>query len=185
MSDSYAENFEIEIDREPLTRYLLAQHRMAWFYVMLFVGVCVASISATDYFAAHAALPRTAIFWAVGWRFLCIVVAFQLVGVIGCMLSARTVTTYVECLLLAVEGPFLRVRKCVVGVERDRKFHFHLLLIYSTKQDTRMKKLGISTLIITTSVGADATRTIEVPGVKDCLKVRDMLSEIDRQRENT
>jgi hypothetical protein len=25
---------------------------------------------------------------------------------------------------------------------------------------------------------------VNVPGVKDCLKVRDMLSEIDRQREN-
>lgn len=185
MSDSYPANFEIEIDREPLTRYLRAQHRMVWFYLMLVVGLFAGSISATKYYETHAALPWTTILWTVGWRFLCIVLALQLLGMIGYVLSIRTVTTYVEGLLLAVEGSFLRIRKSLGGVEQDRKIHFRLLLIYSTKQDARMKRLGISTLVMTASVGLEATRSIEVPGVKDCLKVRDMLSEIDGNRENT
>ena len=185
MSDAYPANFEIEIDREPLTRYLRAQHRTAWVFLMLFVGVCAGLISASKYLETHAALPLTANCWPAGWRCLCYVIGFQLVGLLGYVLSVRTVKTYVDRLLLAVEGPFLRIRKRVGGVERDRKFHFRLLLVYSTKQDARMKKLGISTLVITTSAGAEMNRTIEVSGVKDCLKVRDMLSEIDSQRENT
>ncbi|MDB5328557.1 MAG: hypothetical protein JWM57_4126 [Phycisphaerales bacterium] len=189
MSYSYPTNFEIEIDREPLTRYLRAQHQMIWFYLMLVGGLFAGSMSAANYYESHVSLPWTTILWPVGWRFLCIVLALQLLGAIGYMLSVRTVSTYVESLLVSVEGPFLRIRKSVGGVEHDRKIHFRLLHIYSTKQDARMKKLGISTPVMTTSVSLQPTRTIdrtiEVPGVKDCLKVRDMLSEIDNQRENT
>ncbi|MDB5327486.1 MAG: hypothetical protein JWM57_3055, partial [Phycisphaerales bacterium] len=106
-------------------------------------------------------------------------------GLIGYVLSVRTIPTYVDTLLLRVEGPFLRVRKRVAGIEQDRKIHFRMLHVYSTQQTAGMKKLGISTLAITTSVDQQSNRTISIPAVKDCLKIRDMLAEIDNQRENT
>ena len=149
--------------------------------VITFAGI----VATSDCFEMHAALPWTANLWTAGWRFLWIVLGSLLVGVIGYGLSVRLVRPYVEGLLLAVDGPFLRLRKIVGGIERDHKYHFRLLQVYATKQDALMKKLGIVTLVITTSVGLQATRTIEVLAVKDCLKVRDMLAEIDSQRENT
>ncbi|HEY0009584.1 MAG TPA: hypothetical protein VGB55_12730 [Tepidisphaeraceae bacterium] len=185
MSDSYPANFAIEIDREPLTRYLRAQHRSGWFFFMLVAGLFFGLIWATRYYENHVSLPWTTILLAAVWRVLGIVLALQVLGVIGYVLSVRTIPEYVNSLLLSVEGPFLRIRNRVAGVEQDRKIHFRLLHIFSTKQNARMKRHGISTLMITLSTGQEGTRTIEVPGVKDCLKARDMLAEIDSHRENT
>lgn len=185
MRDPYPANFEIEIDRVRLTSYLRSQHRKVWFLVMLVFGVLVGSLSGAKYYENHATLPLTTVLWAVGWRFAAILIACQLLGVIGYLLSARTISAYVNDLMLSVEGPFIRVRKNVGGVQQDRRVHFRLILIYSTKQDAQMKKLGISTLVMTTAAGAEAVGAITVPGVKDCLKVRDLLSEIDSHRENS
>ncbi|MDB5327548.1 MAG: hypothetical protein JWM57_3117, partial [Phycisphaerales bacterium] len=61
MNDAYPVNFEIEIDREPLKRHLRSQHRTAWVYGMLFVGVFACFLWATAYFNRHIAVSWTAV----------------------------------------------------------------------------------------------------------------------------
>jgi hypothetical protein len=46
-----------------------------------------------------------------------------------------------------------------------------------------MRYFGIHALRMTTTGGGQNANVI-VPGVKDCLRVRDLLADIDRLREN-
>ena len=65
----------------------------------------------------------------------------------------------------------------------DRKLHFRSIVDYATTQDSLMRRFGIHALQMATTAGGQNTNLI-IPGVKDCLRVRDLLADIDRQREN-
>ena len=82
----------------------------------------------------------------------------------------------------SVEGAFLRIRENTLGL-RDQKLHFRSIIDYTMTQDALMRYFGIETLVMTVSGGGPGSGIV-IHGVKDCLKVRDTLSENDRQREN-
>ena len=65
----------------------------------------------------------------------------------------------------------------------DRKLHFRAIVDYATTQDALMRRFDLHALQMTTTAGGPKS-TLTIPGVKDCLKVRDILSDVDRLREN-
>jgi membrane protein YdbS with pleckstrin-like domain len=60
---------------------------------------------------------------------------------------------------------------------------FRAIVDYAVIQDPFMRYCQIHALQMTTT-GGGPTSTITITGVKECLKARDTLSEIDRMREN-
>lgn len=82
---------------------------------------------------------------------------------------------------VTVEGSFFRIRTYHF-LHTDRKVHFRSIVDYATTEDSFMRYFGIAALELST-MGGGRFQTITIPGVKDCLAVRDMLSEIDRLRE--
>jgi hypothetical protein len=83
---------------------------------------------------------------------------------------------------VSVEGPFLRVRQHLF-VLSDRKLHFRSIVDYAVTQDLLMPYFGIHALQMNTTAGGENTNLV-IPGVKDCLRIRDLLADIDSRREN-
>jgi len=94
----------------------------------------------------------------------------------------RSAARRAASLVVTVEGPFLRVRQDG-AFSMDRKLHFRAIVDYATLQGWLMRKCGIHALRMTTTAGGQSS-TLVIHGVKDCLKMRDILSDIDRLREN-
>jgi membrane protein YdbS with pleckstrin-like domain len=182
MTDSYPANLEIEIDRPRLTMYLRAQWLFGWVTMGGIFGIFFGVM------AASAVLERVTCSWTVAvlaslFSFvLCVAVSTGIGGVLYLLFSHRLAIRYAEELRVTVEGPFLRLRQYQI-VTTDRKLHFRAIVDYAAVQDPLMRLFGIHALQMTTTGGGQSA-TIKVPGVKECLKARDMLSEIDRLREN-
>ncbi|RYD45470.1 MAG: hypothetical protein EOP83_30905 [Verrucomicrobiaceae bacterium] len=89
---------------------------------------------------------------------------------------------HAETLEVSVEGSYLRIRHGGRSTS-DRKIHFRSIVDYDARQSSFMRLFGIHSLFMNTSGGGPGS-VIVIPGIKDCLQVRDMLSEIDSLREN-
>ncbi len=96
--------------------------------------------------------------------------------------SHRFASRLAASLEVSVEGPFLHVRQHT-AVLSDRKLHFRSIVDYATTQDFLMRHFGIQSLEMTTTAGGQNTNLV-ILGVKDCLRIRDVLADIDRLREN-
>ena len=84
-------------------------------------------------------------------------------------------------LIKQVEGAFLHiVQENYARV--DRKLHFRSIVDYAAVDDILMRRFGLMALRMNTT-GGGLDSTINLIGIKDCLKVRDMLAEIDSIRE--
>jgi hypothetical protein len=97
-------------------------------------------------------------------------------------LSHRVASRFAAGLQVSVEGPFLHIRQHM-HILTDRKLHFRSIVDYATTQDFLMRYFSIHALQMTTTAGGPSS-TITIPGVKDCLRIRDIRSDIDRLREN-
>lgn len=182
MSDTYPESFTIEIEREKLCRY------WRWYWLLQFGGVC--AFLGSMFGMAWATSPRRrdeiqsmadvaiALGTGIGVGLVC---ALLFVGVVYVLIIHRQAKRYVESLEVSVDGPFLRIKQGVWMV-RDRKLHFKAIVGYSYFQEPMMRQCAIGGIMLTTTAGGQQS-VIRIPGVKDALAVRDMLSEIDRSRE--
>ncbi|MEM9481823.1 MAG: hypothetical protein AAGA58_19405, partial [Verrucomicrobiota bacterium] len=65
---------------------------------------------------------------------------------------------------------------------KDRKIHFNAIVDYAVIHNKLMGKVGIDALELSTKAGG-ADSTVTILGVKDCHRIRDLLAEIDVQRE--
>lgn len=74
-----------------------------------------------------------------------------------------------------VEGPFLRI----IDGRADRKIHFRQIGDYEAIRDKKAPELGMIRL---RTNGMTATIS-QLNGIKDVLSVRDMLAEVDAERE--
>lgn len=106
-------------------------------------------------------------------------ISFIFAFLIYLLRSHRLARRHAENLELSVEGSFLRLRENAT-VLLDRKLHFRSIVDYQVAQDSLTRRFNIYVLQMTVIAGAP----LVVHGVKDCTKIRDMLSEIDRLREN-
>ena len=179
---SYPETFEVEIDRDRLRAYLRARWLISWFCTLGFFCLMFGAMGVSGMIERHPRMPGrdTALFVAsvLGLSTL-LAVALSLAAYF--LLSHARAARHAATLRLDVEGSYLRIRQ-VAGGLRDRKLHFRSLVDYTTVEGPLMHRFGIAILQITTTAGGPAS-IINIPGVRDCLRVRDMLAEIDAQRE--
>jgi len=184
MSDTYPVNFTIEIDRPLLRKYL----QWRWSRSVVVVVACFFGIfgfaGSVDYIRDHATSQLGAILYMAGAVVISVALSLVASAVIYFGFVRRRVARYVDSLNVSVEGPFLRIREDGL-VLIDRKIHFRSIHDYSTVQDSPMRKFGMYSLSFTTSGFRSAHHGANaILGIKDCEKVRDMLAEIDAQREN-
>ena len=181
-NDPYPSHFQIEIDRERLKNYLRASRMLVWtLSPCLIVGFL--GFAAASGHVQRADFPLLKIIWMLISGIGTGMGIGAVTGMLGYFVfSRRAISRYVESLEISVEGAFLRVREGA-SIKTDRKLHFRSIVDYTTCQDSLMRRLGIHTLHLAT-IGGGPRSTVVVPGIKDCEKVRDLLSEVDRIREN-
>lgn len=182
MSNQYPSSLNIEIDREHLRNYLRAKWLLAWALPLSFFGgmLGLASISrALDHGLSSRADAIFIILRHIGAGIgISLLIALFSYFVFSHRVASRVAAT----LEVSVEGAFLRVRQHA-AVLSDRKLHFRSIVDYAATQDFLMRYFHIHALQMATTAGGQNTNLI-IPGVKDCLRVRDLLADIDSQREN-
>ncbi len=183
MSDQYPSTLSIEIDRDRLRTYL----RVKWYLccavpLSLFGGMF--GLAAVFDKSVHRVATSGGATVLLAVKALGIGIGLALLIALFCyfIVSHRIASRFAATLEVTVEGTFLRIRQHTI-VMSDRKLHFRSIVDYATTQDLLMRYFGIHALQMATTAGGQ-NATLIIPGVKDCLKVRDLLAEIDRQREN-
>ena len=181
MTDNYPENFEIEVERDMARKYL----RIRWFFswvlgllpVSCFIGIMVTAGMRVYYQG-----------YDVNGLLVFDVIRISLsISASGILLLYFTRSHWLAARMAAslqvqVEGSFLRIIQ--EKYERvDRKLHFRSIVDYAAVDDILMRHFGLMALQMTTT-GGGLESTITLIGIKDCLRVRDMLAEIDSMREN-
>ncbi len=83
--------------------------------------------------------------------------------------------------LVKVEGPYLRIQSGG-PVVTNQLLHFRAIVDFTVIEDPQMQKRGIQALSLGTTSGEGDP--FELPGIKNCLEVRNMLAEIDAARED-
>ena len=76
-----------------------------------------------------------------------------------------------------VEGSFLRI----IDLDTDKKIHFLQVVDYQTDRSGYSKDTSTAALQMNTNSGG----TLLIPAVKDALRMRDLLAEVDSQREQS
>jgi membrane protein YdbS with pleckstrin-like domain len=182
MADPYPQAFPIEIERHKLCRYLRATAILGWGTVLVF-------LTSSFGLAACSSKDNQAKFNSVGdvWResFL----GLGLGAGIGLFLTLLlylpihfSMKKIAESLKVSVEGQYLRVIEGWL-FRRDRKLHFRAIVDYECFQGPLMRRFGITGITMHTIAGGQST-SVKIHAVKDAAKTRDMLSDIDRLREN-
>ncbi len=184
MSDSYPENLSFEIDRVALRKYLRAQWLLLWLYPLAFLGVLFGFVLFSNQLEkgrlASGEILAAAVFSIGGG--LAVGASLGLAG--HFIFTYRSSRRFADTVELSVEGPFLRLRHQSKR-RMDRKLHFRSIVDFVCAEDSLMRRYGIQSLqLTTTSGGPHGHGGLVINGLKDCLKVRDILAEIDRQREH-
>lgn len=181
MSDPYPEELPIEIDRDGLRRYLRLKWGVAWTAPLACFGALF-GLAGIEHFAKG----TDSLLGALLALILCGAAGLAggvLIGLVCYFVfSHRVAGRLASTLAVSVEGAYLRIRQHAFS-RSDRKLHFRAIVDFAVIQDDLMRSTGVEALSITTTAGGNQS-TIIIPGVKDCLKVRDLLAEIDRLREN-
>lgn len=186
MNDPYPPQLTIEIDRKRLANYLCFRAFFMWAFFCLFFGLLF-GMGGIVRALEERKLPKIAslsdLLFLISWELATHVgIAFLMAVLLYFIFNHRFALRLAASLEVSVEGAFLHLRQHT-SVLSDRKLHFRSIVDYATTQDFWMGKFGIYSLQMTTAAGGPSS-TVVIPGVKDCLKVRDMLSEIDRLREH-
>jgi membrane protein YdbS with pleckstrin-like domain len=184
MTDTYPESFTVEIDRDALCRYYRLQSLLVCAIFPIYFGFLGGgySVAANDfpYHFGSGMAPWMAFLWGTVLGIL----FGLLLGAICYFLFAHfRARRRAHTLSVQVEGPFLRVIEGAYIV-RDRRLHFQAITDYSTSSNPLLRFCDIGQLILETTAGGRSS-TIRIPGVKNAQEVRDMLSELDRLREDS
>lgn len=182
MSEHYPETLNIEIERDRLRRYLHVNWLLAWVISLVSIGTLFTFAGIAEGFNDGFASYTQAIF--VSAFLLATGMGVPLLIALFCyfVFSHRIASRLAATLEVTVEGPFLHVRQHAT-VLSDRKIHFRSIVDYAATQNFLMRYFGIYALQMATTAGGQNTN-ITILGVKDCLRIRDFLAEIDRLREN-
>lgn len=177
------ESFEIEIDRGSLEKYYRRQWGQLTYALPCAFGSLIGMMfgigTPDDRQLASTSEVVTSIIIGVGSGI-----------VIGCLFASVMYFTFVRknarkeamSLQLFVEGPFLRIKQGTSSFQ-DRKLHFKSIIGYAFFQDSMMQACDLEGIRLTTQ-GGGRNSSVDIHGVKDAIRVRDMLCEIDRLRED-
>lgn len=196
MSDPYPSTLEIEIDRVALRKYLRRMWFSAWAVPLCLFGGMIGFgrvVDALDHQRSSAGrvarelfertYPTRADIWfhIAMWSVVGALIGLVVAALGYFVFCHRAAARRAASLQVTVEGAFLRIRQDIF-VRSDRKLHFRSIVDYEVTQDFAMRRAGIEALRLRTTSGTPHS-ILTIPAVKDCLKVRDMLSEIDALRE--
>jgi len=182
MGDPYPSHFEIDIDRDRVRKYLRAKWFFSWIVALGLFGAVFALAPAGKSIEGDLKPWAEVLAVFAGSMAIGLVLGCLIGAVLYLLFSHWLAATYANSLVVAVEGPFLRICENW-GIRTDRRLHFRAIVDYAIQQGPLRRRFGIESLIMTTT-GHGSTATISIPGIKDGLKTRDMLSEVDRLREN-
>ena len=183
MNDPYPHDIEIEIDRAALCRYLRLLP------ILLLTG-CLGSFGSTCGLLFTTGKDNRAnlnsvaeyvqwVFIGAGLGALAGLLLAFLIYLIVYHFSSKKIAA---ALHVSVEGQFLRVTEGFLH-RRDRKLHFRAIVDYTCYQGPLMRYCGITGIAMTTTAGGQDA-LLNVLAVQDATKIRDLLSEIDRLRED-
>jgi membrane protein YdbS with pleckstrin-like domain len=183
MVDSYPQQFEIEIERDKLCRYFRLQSLLGWTGVGMGIGAFFGLMSCIGA-ANRSNLNSVADFWL--WGFL----GLGCGALIGLCVGATTygvVNHYpskkkAHLICVSVEGAYLRIQEGFL-FRRDTKSHFRSIVNYTLCQGPLMRYCGIHAIDLSTTAGIRGI-PVRILAVKDAPNMRDVLSEIDRLRED-
>lgn len=181
-ADPYPSHLSIEIDRARLCSFLRTGSLLMWILPLSFFGAFFGLVRGGHQVEGERLPLEDVLFsFASGiGKGLGIAV---LLGVTAYLLfHHRQSRRHAETLEVSVEGSYLRIRHGGSSTS-DRKIHFRSIVDYDARQSWLMGLFGIHSLFMNTNGGGPGS-VITIPGIKDCLKVRDLLSEIDSVREN-
>jgi hypothetical protein len=182
MSDSYPDHFTIEIERERLRRYLRTKYLLSWLLCLGFFGGLFGFASASAAFDRGIESWQAAVVLASKSIAIGVGVSSLIALFVYLLFSHHLASRFASSVELTVEGAFLRIRQHTY-IRSDRKLHFRSIVDYAATQDFLMRRFGLHALQMTTIAGGPTSR-INVPGVKDCLRVRDLLADVDQKREH-
>jgi len=182
MSDHYPETLSIEIDRGRLRAYLRTKWLISWALILSLIGGMYGLSCIGSALDGGVASRFDAVLIVVKCVAKGIGVSLLIALVCYLIFSHRIASRLASSLQVSVEGSFLHVRQHAATLS-DRKLHFRSIVDYATTQDCLMRYFGIQSLQMTTTAGGQNTNLV-IPGVKDCLRVRDVLADIDRLREH-
>ncbi len=182
MADQYPESFPIEIERDKLCFFYRLQSFFACSFLPVFFGVLFGAAGTRG--ERQRDFDNAEQVWSEFFRgalmgcAIGLLIGLILYLVFGYFTSRRSANE----LEVSVEGPFLRI-KTGPFIVQDRKLHFRAVVDYATFQNPLMRFCGIEGILMTTMSGGQHS-TVRVHGIKNALEVRDMLSDIDRLRED-
>jgi membrane protein YdbS with pleckstrin-like domain len=181
MTDRYPENIEFDVNRDALRAYLRTRWYLLWLGIPAFFGGFFGLMSVTDSSDdLHGVLGLLlCLARGIGTGLL---VSSAISTVLYLLFCHRIAARLAASLRVTVEGAFLRIVE--EGYSRvDRKIHFRSIVDYTIVEGSLMRRFGVMSLRMTTTGSNQANPAIDISGLKDCEKVRDMLAEIDSSRE--
>jgi hypothetical protein len=182
MNDPYPAVLRIEIDRQRLKSYFLADWLMSWTLpvslLFVFIGALLGMTPEAQAFALNVPAIIKGVIAVTAGALIGFATGFVFTFIPYVIFRYRRDVNVSKTLELSVEGSFLRLR-VKEGGWSDRKLHFRSIVDYAVFESSLMRKLRIQCLVMRTTGGY----SLMVPGVVDCFAVRDKLSEIDRLRE--
>ena len=181
-ADPYPSHLSIGIDQARLCTFLRVCSLVVWIMPLSFFGAFFGLCLGADKVEGKGLpLGEVLVSMASGLgKGLGIAVLIGLT--VHLLFRHRQARRYAETLEVSVEGSYLRIRHGGSSTS-DRKIHFRSIVDYDARQSWLMNLIGIQSLHMNTNGGGPGS-VIVVAGIKDCLQVRDMLSEIDSLREN-
>lgn len=182
MNDPYPTIIDIEIDRDRLRAYLRTRWFLSWVVPLGWMGAFFGFTPVFRLLDKGQSLVGEVLLQAACGIGLGAGVMFALALILYFTFSHWSAARLARSLEVKIDGSFLQIRQQMYMLS-DRKLHFRSLIDYAVNEDFVMRYFGVKTLQMTTAA-APPHSTIIIAGIKDCLKVRDLLSEIDRLREN-
>ena len=178
-----AEKFDIEIDRVGLLAYLRWSAALALFGVFIFFGGILGVVAGSETIRNNGLTDLTSILLAelrsiglgivggLSFALICYLVFFH-------WRSIKVAQT----LSLRVDGMFLRIIRGGL-LREDRKIHFSMISDYAVVDGPLMRRFGIQAISIN-GVSGRPNPNMVILGVIDATRIRDLLCEIDRSRED-
>jgi len=182
MTDPYPKTFPIEIEHDKLCRYLRAEAILGWGTLLVFFTSLFGLIERIGK-ENQTHINSVGEFWREFFFGLGVGAGTGLLLTLLLYLPLHfSMRKVANSLQVSVEGQYLRV---VEGwlFRRDRKLHFRAIVDYACFQGPLMRRYGITGIAMNTTAGGQGA-VVKIRAVKDAVKARDLLSEIDRLREH-
>jgi hypothetical protein len=178
MNDTHPKFFEIPLNRPALRGFLRAQGFLLFSVFPGCMGFLIGASRAEDQSRIEKVESLPAILYGslVGFSYL-FLAGTALYFLFRHFWASRLAAT----LDVSVDGPYLCIKSNAFFLS-DRKIHFRSIVDYTVVQGGLMRVFGLLALRLSTTIGGPNS-SITIYGVRDAVRIRDILIEVDRLRE--